>query len=259
MNRTTKLFIMGLLTAVSAFFQRCTNGWDSFHEGVVEGKKYVVQFRSVSGYFSSSNSIEYRLRYGELPYLPINANTTNWGVVYSTDIFGKDPFDYITSKNINYSNTDAEAVGVRTFLYLVPGDINKQQYDEYVRFFKSSEWKKADSICIEETKDGEPFPHIVGLVHGDPSRYTQDFKGKYIDQEYIFRVENDGRVRLVDSEELGEIGTGLSPKVQMPDKIIYFLPASSGGITADDLKNFKNEQGQSPLDLFKFLPSNEVN
>jgi hypothetical protein len=253
MSRTTKLFIIGLLTTVSAFFQRCTNGWDSFHEGVVEGKRYVVEARSVSSYFSSSNRIEYRLQYGELPYIPVNANTTNWDVVYSTDIFGKDLFDYITTKDITYTNTDTERVGARTFLYLMPNDVNKQEYDAYVRFFKSSEWQNADSIVIDETKDGEPFPHIVGVVHGDPAKYVQNFKGMYLDQEYIFRVENDGRVRLVDKGELGEIGTGLSPKVQMPDEIIYFLSPSSGGITAADLKKFKNELGQSPLEHFRFF------
>lgn len=249
---------MGLLTTLSAFFQRCTNGWETFQEGVVEGKKYIVQSRSVSGAFSSSNRIEYRLRYSDLPYLPIDPNTTNWDVVYSTNIFGKDAFDYITTKEINYSNNDVEQAGARTFLYLVPNDVNKQEYDAYVRFFKSGEWQKADSVCIEMTKDGEPFPHIVGLVHGAPSTYIQNFKGVYLDQEYILRIENDGRIRLVDSGELGEIGTGLSSKVQMPGKIIYFS-SSSGGITEEDLKKFKNAEGQSPLEHFKFLERNEVN
>lgn len=256
MNRT-KLVTMGLLTAVSAFFQRCTNGWGTFHEGVWEGKKYEVQTRSLSGYFSVSNTIEYRLRYGNLPYLPIDANTTNWDVVYSTDIFGKDPFDYITTKDITYSNAQTERVGARTFLYLLPSDVNKQEFEAYMHFFKSKEWQGADSIIMDKTKDGEPFPHIVGVVYGDPSRYTQDFKGIYLGQEYTFRIEHDGRVRLVD--DLGEVGTGLSPKVQMPGKIIYFLSPSSGGITLDELKTFTNSQGQSPLEHFKFLPWNAVN
>lgn len=255
MNRPTKLFTMGLLTVVSSLFYRCTDGWDSFHEGVVEGKRYEVQTRTVSDYFSSTSRIEYRLRYGDLPYLPINANTTDWDVVYSTDIFGKDSFDYITTKDIAYTNT--EKIGARTFLYLLPDDVTKQEYDEYIQFFKSNEWQKADRICIEDTKDSKPFPHIVGLVYGDPSKYTQDFKGVYLGQEYIFRVENDGRVRLVDT--LGEIGTGLSPKVQMPDKIIYFLSPFSGGITTEELKNFKNEQGRSPLEYFKFLQGSDAN
>jgi len=244
---------MGLLTTITTLFQSCTNGWDNFHEGVVEGKKYVVQTRSVSNYFSSTNRIEYRLRLGELPYLPINAQTTNWDVVYSTDIFGQDVFEYITTKDIQYTNNSEERVGVRTFLYVLPKDVRQQEYQEYARFFKSDEWQKADSVCISETRDSEPFPHIVGLVHGDPLNYRQDFKGKYLDQEYILRIENDGRVRLVDGGELGEVGTGLSPKVQMPDKVIYFS-AEPGAITLDELKGFKNEQGQSPLELFKFLP-----
>jgi hypothetical protein len=249
MNGPTKLITMGLLAALSALFQRCTHGWSSFHVGMVEGKRYEVQTRSVSDYFSSTSSIEYRLRFGDLPYLPINANTTDWDVVYSTDIFGKDSFDYITTKDTAYSNT--EKIGERTFLYLLPDDVTRQAYDAYVLFFTSDEWQKANHSCIQDTKDGKPFPHIVGLVHGDPSRYTQEFKGIYLDQEYIFRVENDGRVRLMD--KLGEIGTGLSPKVQMPDKIIYFLSPSSGGITTEDLRNFKNEQGKSPLEYFTFL------
>jgi hypothetical protein len=188
-----------------------------------------------------------------LPYLPIDAQTTNWDVVYSTDIFGQDAFEFITAKDIQYANNREEAVGARTFLYVLPKDVSKQEYQEYAGFFKSAEWQKADSICISETKDSVPFPHIVGLVHGDPSKYRQDFKGSYMDQEYIFRIENDGRVRLVDSGELGEVGTGLSPNVQMPGKIIYFS-SEPGAITIDDLKKFKNEQGQSPVELFKFLP-----
>jgi hypothetical protein len=81
------------------------------------GTRYEVQARSVSDLFSSTSSTEYRLRYGDLPYLPINANTTDWDVVYSTDIFGKDSFDYITTKDIAYTNK--ETIGARTFLYLL--------------------------------------------------------------------------------------------------------------------------------------------
>jgi hypothetical protein len=256
MNTTNKKFTMGLLTAISAFIQSCTNGWDSFHEGVVEGKKYVVQARSVSNFlYSSGNTIEYRLRFGELPFIPINAHTTDWDVVYSTDIFGQDDFEYITTTDIAYRNDreEEEVVSARTFLYLLPKDFSKQEYKEYARFFKSTEWQKADSICVDKKQSRFPFPHIVGLVHGDPTKYTQDFKGSYLGQEYIFRVENDGRVRLVDGGELGELGTGLSPKVQMPDKIIYFLSASPGAITIDDLTKFKNKHGRTPLDHFKFL------
>jgi hypothetical protein len=252
MNTRNKIFIMGLLTTVSTFMQSCTDGWENLHEGEFEGKKCVVQFRSVSGYFSSTNRIEYRLKFGDLPYLPIDAQTTDWGVVYSTDIFGQDVFEYITTKDIQYSNTE-ETPAARTFLYVSPKDVSQQEYQEYSRFFKSAEWQQADSVCIRETRDSEPFPHIVGLVHGDPLNYRQDFKGMYLDQEYILRIENDGRVRLVDDGELGEVGTGLSSKVQMPDKVIYFS-AEPGAITMDDLKGFKNKQGQSPIELFKFLP-----
>jgi hypothetical protein len=252
MNTIKDTFIMALFTTIVSSLQSCTNGWENLTEGELERKKYVVQFRSVSGYFSSTNRIEYRLRLGDLPYLPIDAQTTDWGVVYSTDIFGPDVFEYITTKDIQYTNTE-EAVGARSFLYLSQKNVSKQEYEEYSRFFKSTEWQKADSICIRETRDSEPFPHIVGLVHGDPLKYRQDFKGMYLGQEYILRIENDGRVRLVDGGELGEVGTGLSPKVQMPDKVIYFS-AEPGAITIDDLKGFKNKQGQSPIELFKFLP-----
>jgi hypothetical protein len=253
MKTTNKIFIMGLLTTVATLLQSCTNGWENFHEGIWEEKKYVVQSRSVSNYFSSNNSIEYRLRLGQLPYLPINAQTTDWGVVYSTDIFGHDAFEYITTKDIQYTSNSEEAAGARTFLYVLPKDVDKEEYQEYCRFFKSAEWQKADSICIAETQSGFPFPHIVGLVNGDPLNYTQNFKGMYLNQEHIFRIENDGRIRLVDGGELGEVGTGLSPKVQMPDRVIYFS-SSPGAVTVDDLKAFKNQKGQSPIDLFKFLP-----
>lgn len=258
MNNDYKILIMGLLASITSFLQSCTNGWSNFQEGEVNGKKYVVQTRSESGYFNSVNSIMYRLRYAELPYIPIDANTTNWDVVYSTAIFGNDSFEYISTEDSAYTNTTAEVIGARTFLYLIPDDFSKQEYDEYVRFFKSNEWKQVNRACVEQTKDGYPFPHIVGLVYGDPAWYIKNFKGMYLNQEYIFRVENDGRVKLVDGAELGEIGTGLSPKVQMPGKIIYFS-SSSGGITSDELKNFKNEQGQSPLDHFTFLPAAEDN
>jgi hypothetical protein len=240
-------------TAITAFFQSCTDRWDTFHEGALEGKKYVVQTRGVSSYFGSTNRIEYRLRLGELPYLPIDPQTTDWDVVYSTDIFGQDVFDFITAKDIQYLNDREGGVGTRTFLYLLPNDVNKQEYQEYVSFFKSAEWQKADSICISQTQSGSPFPHIVGLVYGDPSKYIQNFKGNYMDQEYIFRIENDGRVHLVDGGELGELGTGMSPNVQMPGKIIYFS-SEPGAFNTDDLKKFKNEQGQTPMELFKFLP-----
>lgn len=243
---------MGLLTTLSSLLQSCTGDWVNLIDGEWEGKKYAVQSRSVSGYFSSTNRIEYRLRLENLPYLPIDAQTTDWSVVYSTDIFGPDTFEYITSKDIQYSNTE-EKIGTRTFLYLSPDDVNQQEYKAYARFFKSAEWQKADSICIIKTTDSEPFPHIVGLVYGEPSNYRQDFKGMFLNQEYILRIENDGRVRLVDVGESGEVGTGLSPRIQMPDKVIYFS-SEPGALGLEELKAFKNSFGQSPIEVFQFKP-----
>jgi hypothetical protein len=134
MKTINKILIMGLLTTLGTALQSCTDGWENLHEGEWDGKKYVVQFKSESGYFSSSNNIAYRLRLGELPYLPVNAQTTDWGVVYSTDIFGQDVFEYITTKDIQYSNRE-EPVGARAFLYVSPKDVRQQEYEAYSRFF----------------------------------------------------------------------------------------------------------------------------
>jgi hypothetical protein len=237
---------------IGSFFQSCSD-WNTFYEGKFEGENYKLQTRSKSGYFSVSNSIDYRIKLGSLPYIPMDVITTNWDVVYSTDIFGSATYHYITNKDIQYSNNNTEAIGGRSFLYLNPDDFSEKEYKKYLNFFKSNEWKKADSINVDKTETRYPFPHIVGLVYSESSKFTKIFKGKYQGKEHELCIENDGRIRLMDTEFSGEIGTGLSQKVQMPDKIIYVPSPTPGSLTIEDVKKFKNKTGESPLKYFKFL------
>jgi hypothetical protein len=242
------------IIAIAFCFQSCSNHWTTFEEGKFEGKKYVVQSRSSSGFFSSTNSVDYRLKLENLPYVPINALTTDWDVVYTTAIFGKDAFEYTTNQDIHYRNSTDSTSLARSFLYVSPKDFSKEEFYQYSLFLKSKEWQKVDSLHVDKAQERCPFPHIVGLVYGEPENYQKDFKGKYLDGMYILRIENDGRIRLIDDKNLGELGTGLSRTVQMPNMVIYIDKPSPGSFTIEDIKQFKNEKGQTALDFFKFLP-----
>jgi len=234
---------------ISVFFLGCSEDWRPLHQGEIAGKPYSITSRNNHSLLGARDQVEFQLCYGDLPCLPIDLNTTDWDRVYSTEIFGKDPFDYTTNVDTDY--TSSVRIGERTFLYLLPKSISKEEFDDYVQFFKSESWQQAENTCRALTKDHSPFPHIVGLVYGNPINYTQDFKGLIAGAEYTLRIENDGRIRLLD--KLGELNAGLPPKIQMPGKIIQFTSAPTGILTLENLKYFKNHDNKSPFFYFNFV------
>ncbi len=112
-------------------------GWHTFEEGTYNGKKYKLQTKEVKGF--STNRIEYRLKYANLPYIELGALTTDWGPVYSDEIYGETDYSYIPTLKKAYGNTLRHSSGNTEFgysmLYFSPKKFNRGEYKLYADFF----------------------------------------------------------------------------------------------------------------------------
>lgn len=252
----------GLITILLwGLLSSCTAPFTTFKEGVYKGRKYEIQSRSRSGMFSSTNSLDWRIKLDPLPAVPVNANVTDWGPPYSTDVYGTDAFLYITGKDTSYRN-EQEAPGnigvFHSMLYVDPSTLSEVEFETFYPFMQD-EWPR---ISDEITgKDPREFPHILGLVYGSHSRYAQDFRGKHNNRTMILRIEADGRIRLMNDDKwAGESYSGLSQKVQMPGKrLVLDGNVKNGGLSLEALKAFRNKAGVAVTDLFAVsVPAGEV-
>ncbi len=263
----TALMLFILLTIVVLFFVSQWLGfgnsffvrWKTFYEGTFNGMPYVLQSREIKGF--STNRIEDRFRLGNLPTVEITAQTTDWGVPYSDDIFSMAPYCY-TSQNIPaYQNEEEDPADYQPFKsgytmqYLSPKTFSKADYEQYCAFMKT-EWPKIDREYAG--KEYSRFPHIIGLVYARQDDITKIYKGTYnpypglkpvqVKKAFI-RIQNDGRVQLVDDDQWANINySGLSARVQMPGKRLFLdTDPKNGGIgSIAVLRTFKDAQGRSP-------------
>ena len=240
-----------LLVILALFVSSCSPLWVTIETGTYKGTKYQLQERSSSGMFSVSNSLDWRIKLGDLPALPINANTTEWGPPYSTDIYGADAYLFISDKDTVYKNQLPAPEALKTFysmLYVSPAAIDEGAFEEYYTFMKDA-WPGIDSSNTQD--DPRSLPHIIGLVYGNRDKYIMKFKGMHNGKPMVLIIENDGRINLVNDDKWQQENySGLSQKVQMPGKKILLNPhPQDGGLTMGELKSFRNEQ-QLPVDKF---------
>ncbi len=230
----------------------CNNGFKTFKEGTHNDIEYELQSRSRSGMFAATNTVDWRIKLGNFPPVPVNAVVTDWGPPYSTDIYGKDPYQFITTGEISYSNDPFTpgSIGVHhTMLYVSPQTLSKTQFETFSHFVMD-EWPRiTDSVTGNESRS---FPHIIGLVYGDQSTYKQEFHGAHDGQAMILRIEPDGRVRLITNDAFANDVFGqISEKVQMPGKrILLHSTAGASGLTMDELRHFKDKDSVAVTERF---------
>ena len=254
--------LMGLITL---FFSQLLSScglfanWKTFHEGTYNGMPYTLQTREEKGF--STNHIDWRIKLGQLPAAEITPLTTDWGPPYSNDIFGTAPYCYTARYIPAYRTEEKDPTDYQPFtheytmLYLPPKKFSKLEYEQYCAFMKS-EWSAIDQTYAE--RQYSSFPHLIGLVYAQQDDITKIYKGSYkpyptteptLVHKALIRIENDGRVQLVDRDEQGNIRySGLSTRVQMPGKRLFLdtNPTSGGLGSIQNLRTFKDAQGRSP-------------
>ena len=231
--------------------------WTTFHEGTYNGMPYALQSREEKGF--STNHIDWRVKLGQLPTAEITPATTDWGPPYSNDIFGSAPYCYTTQRTPAYESEEDTSFQADehayTMLYLSPKTFSRANYEQFCAFMKS-EWANIDSLYT--TEKYTRFPHLIGLVYARQDDIIKIYKGSYkpypttepglVHKAYI-RIQNDGRVQLVDEDEASNIRySGLSTRVQMPGKRLYLdtNPKNGGLGSVAVLRTFNDDRGRSP-------------
>lgn len=244
------LLTLSLLTLFSSIFTSCGAGWTTFQEGTWNGQQYAFQVRSRAGMFAVTNSLDWRIKVGKLPWVPVNALTTDWGPPYSTDIYGTDAYGFVSTHDTSYVDTPFTpgTIGVKhTMLYISPRTLSEENYETFYRFMQE-EWPRVEDSVVGT--DHREFPHIIGTVYGRQEKYVRDYKGAHEGKPKIIRIEPDGRVRFIDDDKwANESWSGLAPKVHMPGKVLRLCTdKASGGLTMDSLRSFRDAGGR-PVDV----------
>jgi hypothetical protein len=208
------------------------------------GTQYVVQSVEHQNFIASHFTYEVKL--GNLPKVPINAHTTNWGPPYSPEVFGSTPLAY---NGVPYpAYTDSLNLGkpCYTLLYLDPDQFNDEVFAKYVAFFKK-EWPALDPKVAGEAFND--FPHLIGLVHGTPKQFTKQFSGEAFGQKMVITVTPDGRVSFGTADGSSEQSSGLANMVQMPGRHVPLVRAT-WAIGPEVLAQFKDKDGKTLSDYF---------
>ena len=213
-----------------------------------------VVLESIEKKGPSTNSISYRLQWGNLPRVMINAQTTDLrGRPYSDSIFGSSPRYYLDSADTYEYGTGKDQVVVPTMLYIPEKKISKEDFEQYAIFFLNK-WPEI------ETTINRDYPyirqHIIGVVYGDKENFTAMFTGEHSGKKMILTVYPDGRVSFAnDDRGRQENYSGLSEVVQMPGKILYLdMNLQNDGLSREALSRFKNKEGKTVEDIFTVVP-----
>jgi hypothetical protein len=214
------------------------------HRGQYQGQEFVLQSVEHQGF--STNSFDFTVQLGRLPRVTIEATTTDWGPPYTEALYAGVPWAYITEARPAYADTLDTAKPVHTMLYLPPDEFDREEFDQYVAFFKS-EWPALDRQFADGNLRG--LTHIIGLVHGRQAQFTRQFLGKEGGEARAITVFPDGRVRYGSASGSFEGSCGLAYFVQMPGQRIPFR-AYPGSLSLAQIQQFKDAQGKTLTDYF---------
>jgi hypothetical protein len=208
------------------------------------GLKYVVQSVEHQNFIASHFTYEVKL--GSLPIVPINVHTTNWGPPYSPEVYGSTPVVYNGVPYPAYTDSLNFGKPCYTLLYLDPDQFNDELFAKYAAFFKK-EWPTLDPKVAGEAFND--FPHLIGLVHGTPKQFAQQFNGEAFGQKMVITVTPDGRVTFGTANGSSEQSSGLANMVQMPGKRVPLVQAT-WALTTNQLAQFKDQYGKTLSDYF---------
>lgn len=240
--------IVGILSIFSFIFPGCTK-WQTTHSGTYNGQSYLFQSRSVKGY--STNRNEWRIKLGKFKPIYLDAVNMDWGPPYSTDIYGDKTYiirnDTIRYRSDNFNPNDDFVFSSMIYIpFNSPDDVAGLAYFDLLQ----NNWPVFDSIFRDAHQYGLPI--ILGYVKGAKEDFTLLFKGIVNEKPMKLRIENDGRIAFENDDKWSQpVYSGLSTLVQMPDKKIIILNTTDG-LTLDDIKRMKNQQGKDPTQYFDF-------
>lgn len=238
-----RTMIIGLISIISLF--SCKT-YDTIYEGKFKGQNYSITSIETKG--PSTNSFDYELKFGNLKSVMINALTTNLSVLYSKDVFKNT--EYITlpvpqTPYMNEYNYDEKIES--TVLYFPEDRFTKDEFKKYSELM-ISEWPNIDKKFI---KPYTSFPRIIGIVYGNDKNFTLTFKSDYDGKPYLLVVQPDGFIKFyADDDKRNYEYSGLSDKVQMPDKIIFLKTGKEAKLAQKDILNFKDNNGKNLNDYF---------
>jgi hypothetical protein len=211
------------------------------YEGQFKNKKviiYGVLNKNLVQYFTT-----YTIKLGDLPTIQIDGlNTDLRGCPYDDALY-KDAKRVYFDTTIHYKNdiNYDDNLTRGSMLYLNSKKFSATDFDEYADFFKT-EWYKINQQL--------PIKQLGGIVFGNIGDFKQVFKGVENGEIFCVEVLADGTVLF--KEEKGALGftsLGLSPKVTMPNRILYNI----GNKPMDYYRKFKDENGKSLEDFFTIL------
>jgi hypothetical protein len=184
------------------------------------------------------------------PTLKIDAHSTDINSVpYSLDVYNGGLHTFIDT-TVKYENKQMfDDTLNASMLYFDKKKFNEQEYKEYESFFKT-EWQKV--VAELKKTDRSIRNHIIGTVYGAKDDFVLTFSG--LDNGVMFDLDitADGNVHYHETvQSLGFTGTGLSPRVQMPGKILYYKPNELR--TSDFFRNLKHKNGKKLSDYFTII------
>jgi len=219
----------------------CTSK-NTIHTSKYEGQEVTIKNVKKKSLF---NDYFYQtLQLGSLPELKITDVTSNRGMPYSMDLYADAPHYLIDAGHTPYLNSIDTARVVNAILYLSPDEFSKAAFEKYAGFFKNGWDAVKDNIVLDQ---GYRSLKIAGLVHGSDKDFERNFSGEDDGRKVILSVWTNGEIHYKFNGGLQS--TNLSPKVQMPGKIVL-LRKEGGSLTPEVLRNFKDEKGKSMYDYF---------
>ena len=265
MRYRQRLLIRGMASLLAFLTAGCLMPTEKvLYEGTYNGLTYVVKAHET--HTVNGSRTDWRLRLGKLPELPINiirrygvtielkgAVTTDWGLPYSDDLYGKYERVYVAQAPAYSNKGDAYNSLPKqhdyTMLYM-PDGIDNAVYQQYAQFMKA-EWAKVDKALALTNLN---FPHIIGLVNAPQHRFIRSFRGTANGQPLVLRTDPDGYVNFGVDDGSAEVNHMRHCVVQMPRKAIVlhklYTWTSYGPTTKADIQRFRDGSGKSPEAYF---------
>lgn len=221
----------------------CTNR-ERLFVGDVGGRRLQVQ--SVQRSNPMSTQVWVSLRWGDLPAIDIDHDSTSAGPPYSLSIYGSAPVAVADQAEAAYQNVFVpleRSVPVPVMLYLDPARFSRAQFDQYAAFFRDHWPQVAQGIRLDQ---GYRNVVVVGLVHGRDADFLRRFERAGGGGAGRLVVRTNGDVHLERGTSLSS--TNLSRKIQMPGFQVVLQPG--GELTFEQLRGYRDASGNAFTDLF---------
>jgi rRNA processing protein Gar1 len=255
MLKIIMLVILGIIVSLILLYKILYRDLTTvMYEGLYKDKKVKVEAILHRGLIMNSST--HKIKLGNLPAINVNWSTTDLrSVPYSDDVFGNADRLYIDTTLAYQQEIVFDDSINASILYLDKKEFSKTDFEMYKDFFKN-EWQNV--ISEMKKKDYQLINYIIGIVHGAKNEFILTFRGSQDGQKYKLEIRADGE--LVYQNDLpsgggGITGPGLSSKVQMPGKILYYRPDAYNPV--ERFKEFKDKNGKTIFDYFTVIKEKE--